>query len=162
MKKKKKINNSFKFHFCRYVGTVILWNKVFHSPLHHILSFPSVRKKPPLSLTREPSFPPHQLSPLSSFHIVCFIFVINFFEKLTCTFLSLFRGFPKSASEPNKKTTPLSGSKTSKLSNSEVSSSSGVEQDFAENCLKSHNNYRQKHGSPPLQLSKKVSIVHFL
>lgn len=32
----------------------------------------------------------------------------------------------------------------------------GAEGDFAADCLKAHNEYREKHGVPPLKLNKKV------
>ncbi|KAK8747260.1 hypothetical protein OTU49_016720 [Cherax quadricarinatus] len=60
-------------------------------------------------------------------------------------------GFPKPASSGK---TSLFSSKTHKSSSD---SDSSDDDDFAEECLKSHNNYRAKHGAPPLKLSKKLS-----
>nr|XP_045609394.1 uncharacterized protein LOC123765045 isoform X6 [Procambarus clarkii] len=60
-------------------------------------------------------------------------------------------GFPKTASAGKSS---LFSSKTRKASSSDSDSD---EDDFAKECLKSHNDYRAKHGAPPLKLSKKLS-----
>ena len=44
-------------------------------------------------------------------------------------------------------------------SSSSSSDSSSDEEDFAEECLKAHNEYRKKHGVPSLKLNKKVSAL---
>lgn len=64
-------------------------------------------------------------------------------------------GFPKSAT--SGKTSIFN--RTRKSSSSSESESSSDEEDFAEDCLKAHNNYRKKHGVPPLKLSKKLNKV---
>ena len=62
-------------------------------------------------------------------------------------------GFTKSATSDK----PSKINKTRKSSSSSESSSD--EEDFAEDCLKAHNDYRKKHGAQPLKLSKKVSVT---
>ncbi|XP_043220693.1 protein PRY1-like [Amphibalanus amphitrite] len=47
-------------------------------------------------------------------------------------------------------------SKSKRRSSSSSSSSSSDEEDFAEECLKAHNEYRKKHGVPSLKLNKKM------
>jgi len=37
-----------------------------------------------------------------------------------------------------------------------------AEGDFAADCLKAHNEYREKHGVPPLKLTKKVCTLNNL
>lgn len=65
-------------------------------------------------------------------------------------------GFTKSATSAK----PSKVIKTRKSSSSSSSSeSSSDEEDFAEDCLKAHNDYRKKHGAQPLKLSKKLSKV---
>lgn len=65
-------------------------------------------------------------------------------------------GFTKSATSAK----PSKVVKTRKSSSSSSSSeSSSDEEDFAEDCLKAHNDYRKKHGAQPLKLSKKLSKV---
>ncbi|XP_063858828.1 uncharacterized protein LOC135099976 isoform X3 [Scylla paramamosain] len=62
-------------------------------------------------------------------------------------------GFTRTATSDK----PLKINKTRKSSSSSESSSD--EEDFAEDCLKAHNDYRKKHGAQPLKLSKKLSKV---
>jgi len=38
----------------------------------------------------------------------------------------------------------------------------GAEGDFAADCLKAHNEYREKHRVPPLKLNKKVCTLNML
>jgi uncharacterized protein YkwD len=38
----------------------------------------------------------------------------------------------------------------------------GAEGDFEADCLKAHNEYREKHGVPPLKLNKKVGTLNKL
>jgi Uncharacterized protein with SCP/PR1 domains len=38
----------------------------------------------------------------------------------------------------------------------------GAEGDFATDCLKAHNEYREKHGVPPLKLNRKVCTLNML
>ncbi|KAG0727580.1 Golgi-associated plant pathogenesis-related protein 1 [Chionoecetes opilio] len=64
-------------------------------------------------------------------------------------------GFPKTASSAK----PSIFSKARKSSSSSESDSSSDEEDFADSCLKAHNDYRKKHGAPALKLSKKLSKV---
>ncbi|XP_066964273.1 uncharacterized protein [Macrobrachium rosenbergii] len=65
-------------------------------------------------------------------------------------------GFSKTASkEKSSLTAPAKA--TAKSSSSSSSSDSSEEGDFAEECLKAHNNYRKKHGVPPLKLNKDLS-----
>ena len=56
-------------------------------------------------------------------------------------------------------TSPFKKSNLSTKSSSSSSSSSEDEDDFEEDALKKHNEYRQKHGCPPLKLDKKVYII---
>jgi len=53
-------------------------------------------------------------------------------------------------------TSPFKKSNLSTKSSSSSSSSSEDEDDFEEDALKKHNEYRQKHGCPPLKLDKKL------
>lgn len=65
-------------------------------------------------------------------------------------------GFPKSALKEKALPSKVAVSRKSSSSSSSSSDSSD-EEDFAEDCLKAHNNYRKKHGVPPLKLSKDLS-----
>ncbi|XP_064079224.1 uncharacterized protein LOC135196370 isoform X2 [Macrobrachium nipponense] len=67
-------------------------------------------------------------------------------------------GFSKTASK-EKSSLPATAKATTaaKSSSSSSSSDSSEEGDFAEECLKAHNNYRKKHGVPALKLNKELS-----
>ena len=83
-------------------------------------------------------------------------------------FDSKFSSFPdfdssfKTSSSRALQTSSTSPSKKSNLStksSSSSSSSSEDEDDFEEEALKKHNEYRKKHGCPPLKLDKKVVFI---
>ncbi|XP_071539963.1 uncharacterized protein [Panulirus ornatus] len=58
---------------------------------------------------------------------------------------------------PSSGKTSLLSSKSRKSSSSSDSEASSGEEDFADDCVKAHNDYRKKHGAPPLKLSKKLN-----
>ncbi|XP_067001116.2 uncharacterized protein [Anabrus simplex] len=60
---------------------------------------------------------------------------------------------PSTSPDRKQKTEVKTISKTRTKSDSDIS---GGEGDFPSDCLRAHNEYRQKHGVPPLKLNKKI------
>ena len=72
-------------------------------------------------------------------------------------YASLRSGFP-AGFKPKREAPRVEKKKSKRRSSSSSSSdSSSDEEEFAEECLKAHNEYRKKHGVPSLKLNKKAS-----